>query len=171
MKRVILTPERIREGLPPWLLAKIEDFKPLRFPAGRGAANWLREHITDPCEPWKVVLTFDDHWQLLGFFALAYKRISLPPDPEEVAAMEVAWIARANHTPKGFGRELLTYAASMALDAGAAAFVVSPHDKQTARKVWIERFSFRSVSTADHQEGVTMQVFLGLQEPTKGGAG
>jgi GNAT superfamily N-acetyltransferase len=165
LRRVNLTPEQIRAGLPPWLLDEIENFEPLPFDAGRGAVNWLRNHVSDPCEPWVVVLTCAEDWTLLGFFVLAYKQFSFPPDTEELTAMEVAWIARAAHTKKGFGRELLTYAASVALAKGASAFVASPNDPKTAKKVWLERFEFRLVSKPEPGDEVTMQVFLGLQEP------
>ena len=171
LRRVNLKPELIQAGLPGWLATAIKSFEPLDFPAGKGAANFLRDYIADPCGPWKVVLTCSEDWRLLGFFALAYKQISLPPDPAEVSAMEVAWIARAAETEKGFGHELLTYAMALALDGGAAAFVVSPNDKTTARKVWRGRFLFRPIGPEDPNAEETMQVFLSLQEPPPGEAG
>ncbi len=171
LKRVNLKPEMIQAGLPGWLVTEINSFEPLDFPAGKGAANWLRDYISDPCGPWKVVLTCDEDWRLLGFFALAYKQIALPPDPAEVPAMEVAWIARGAETEKGFGHQLLTYAVALALEAGAAAFVVSPNDKTTARKVWLGRFLFRLIEPEDPNEEETMQVFLSLQEPPPGETG
>lgn len=78
--------------------------------------------------------------------------------------MEVAWIARSVDTYKGFGRELLTYAITVALAEGAVALVVSPHDKKTAEKVWINGFYFRPVPGCE-PKGATRQVFVGLRDP------
>jgi hypothetical protein len=164
MHRIRLDPERVRGGVPDWLRVEIKRFVPLEFPAGSGAINWLRDHIEDPSGPWEVVLTLSPEGSLLGFFALAYKNVQLAPGAEPEAAMEVAWIARRIDTPKGFGRDLLTYAMTVALSAGAVALVVSPHDDKTAEKVWINGFCFHPVP-GWKPEGATRQVFVGLREP------
>lgn len=165
LRRIRLDPERIRSGLPPWLLEEIDRFEPLTFLAGRGAVNWLRAHIKDPEGPWEVVLTLNKQGKLLGFFALAYKNLQLSPDATAEAAMEVAWIARSADTRKGFGRNLLTYAMTIALAKGAVALVVSPHDDETAEKVWINGYYFRPVPASEPEDGATGQVFVGIQEP------
>jgi hypothetical protein len=164
MHRIRLDSEKIRSGLPDWLCAEINRFEPLPFPAGRGAINWLRNHIEDPSGPWEVVLTLSDKGRLLGFFALGYKNLKLSAEAEPEAAMEVAWIARRVDTNRGFGRDLLTYAMTIALAERAVALVVSPHDDRTAEKVWINGFCFCPVPGCK-PEGATRQVFVGLREP------
>jgi hypothetical protein len=164
MHRIRLDSERVRSGLPDKLRAEVDRFVPLEFPAGEGAINWLRDHIEDPCGPWEVVLTLDNERRLVGFFALAYKNVQLEPGTKPVAAMEVAWIARRIDTPKGFGRDLLIYAMTIALSEDAVALVVSPHDDETAVKVWINGFCFRPVPGCK-PEGATGQVFVGLRDP------
>lgn len=85
--------------------------------------------------------------------------------------MEVAWIARAAHTEKGFGSDLLTYAASIALKEGANAFFALPKDPETAEKVWRGRFSFEELPGLGTNAEEAVQMFLGLEEPgehTKG---
>lgn len=163
--RIRLIPERIEEGLPAWLLAEIERFEPLDFPAGHGAINWLRDHIGNPEGPWEVVLTLDPQKRLLGFFALAYKKVRLHPDAGRETAMEVAWIARSAKTQKGFGRGLLTYAITIALGGGAVALVVSPHDKMTQKKVWIGGFCFSPITACQPEDDATVQVFLAIDDP------
>jgi hypothetical protein len=145
-----LVPEQIRAGLSDDLLSQIETFEPLPFDAGRGAVNWLRDH---------------GRRELLGFFALAYKKVRLVAERPAETAMEVAWIARRVDTPKGFGTELLKFAIRIALSAGAVALLVSPHDDRTAEKVWINGFLFWAVPTLEPEEGMTRQVFLGISKP------
>ena len=57
-----LVPEQIRAGLSDDLLRQIETFDPLPFDAGRGAVNWLRDHVGDPGGPWETV--FVNRWRL-----------------------------------------------------------------------------------------------------------
>jgi hypothetical protein len=160
-----LVPEEIRDGIPEELQEQIRTFEPLPFDAGRGAVNWLRDHVDDPCGPWETVLIHDDDRDLLGFFALAYKRVRLVLDGPAETAMEVAWIARRIDTPKGFGTDLLKFAINIALSAGAVALLVSPHDDRTAEKVWINGFWFSPVPSVEPEEGMTRQVFLGISTP------
>jgi hypothetical protein len=160
-----LVPEQIRAGLSDDLLSQIETFEPLPFDAGRGAVNWLRDHVGDPGGPWETVFVHDGRRELLGFFALAYKKVRLVAERPAETAMEVAWIARRVDTPKGFGTELLKFAIRIALSAGAVALLVSPHDDRTAEKVWINGFLFWAVPTLEPEEGMTRQVFLGISKP------
>jgi hypothetical protein len=169
LNRYRLTPERIRAGLPQWLLQAVGSFEPLPFEAGRGAVNWLRDHLEDPCDPWLVVLTCAGDGTLLGFFVLAVKQFAFPPDGEQLSAMEVAWIARAADTEKGFGGDLLTYATSIALKEGATAFFALPNDPETAAKVWRGRFSFEPLPVPDPSAEEAVQMFLGLEEPEEDG--
>ena len=160
-----LVPEQIRAGLSDGLLRQIESFEPLPYEAGRGAINWLLDHVEDPGEPWETVLVHDERRELLGFFALAYKKVRLVVERPAETAMEVAWIARRADTPKGFGAEVLKFAIRIALSAGAVALLVSPHDDRTAEKVWINGFWFSPVPSLEPEEGMTRQVFLGISRP------
>lgn len=160
-----LVPEQIRAGLSDHLLSQIDEFEPLPFDAGRGAINWLRDHVQDPDGPWETVLILDEKREMLGFFALAYKKLRLSPEGPAETAMEVAWIARRGDTIKGFGTELLKFAIRIALAAGAVALLVSPHDAKTAEKVWINGFCFCPIPTLQPEADLTRQVFLGISKP------
>src|SRR5215213_7643197 len=162
-RKILLTRESIEAGLEPKLASAIEQFQPLSFPAGGEAARWLRNQIKAPEEqPWQVILMIDEKsGELLGFLALGYTMITLSPgDVAAIAkklnaplkpqvALEVAWMARSAGTEKGFGHELFTYSVSVAIDGGAVALVVTPHDEETAEKVWIKRFRFRRPRESD----------------------
>ncbi len=156
-RKILLTRETILAGLEPSLLAAIESFQPLPFPAGEEAARWLREHVANPSEkPWQVILMLEEEGdEMLGFLVLGYTTITLSPDdvpmiakkieaPDQPqVALEVAWIARSAKTAKGFGKEVFTYSVSFGIDGGAVAMIVTPHDEETAEKVWKRRFRFR----------------------------
>jgi L-amino acid N-acyltransferase YncA len=165
LERHRIDSEEIRKGLAPWLLTEIERFESLGFNAGLGAVNWLRAHIENPDGPFEVVFTVNKG-KLLGFCALAYKRICLPPDHEFRSAMELSWIARSETTEKGFGRELLTYAATLAMAAGIEALLVSPNDHVTARKVWINKHDFEPVDGEPPRPGHVGQVFFPIPQPS-----
>lgn len=174
-RKVRLTREAIVAGLDSSLLAAIASFEPLPFAAGREAARWLRGHIEDPGPtPWEVVLVLSEvEDQLLGFLVLGYTQFTLSPGdrpiveiakklqaPEEPqVASEVAWIARSAGTEKGFGKELFTYAVSLAIDGGAIAMIVTPHDEETAEKVWMKRFCFRHPRESDQSPEAPLRLW------------
>jgi hypothetical protein len=184
-RKVELAKEAIEAGLDPVLLRAIEEFQPLPFSAGEEAARWLRAYVAAPTgTPWRVVLELDGSGaELLGFLVLGYTQFTLSPGdvpvvevakkldaPEEPqAAVEVAWIARSEKTQKGFGKELFTYAVSLAIDGGAIAMIVTPHDPKTARKVWTRRFSFRPPRESDQSPEAPQRLWYPVHKP-KGGS-
>jgi hypothetical protein len=180
-RKVQFTREEIEGGLDEMVLAAIDGFKPLPFEAGEEAIRWLRDHIADPSEtPWLTVLALDEEsGELLGFMVLGYSQFTLSPGdvpvvevakkltaPQEPqVASEVAWIARAADTEKGFGKELFTYAVSLAIEGGAIAMIVTPHDKETAEKVWIKRFSFRPPRETDQSPEAPLRLWYPVHKP------
>lgn len=176
LERLQIDSEDIEEGLAPWLLAEIGRFESLNFDAGRGAVSWLREHIENPDGPFEVVLTLRRkkilgifslrRRKLLGFCAVAYRRIRLPPDNAYRTAMELSWMARSRNTKKGFGRELLAYAATLAMASGIEALLVSPNDHVTARKVWLDEHGFEPVDGRPPRPGHVGQVFFPVRPPS-----
>lgn len=168
IKPVRLTRETIANGVPPRLLTAVERFEPLEFDAARDATGWLRNCLAEGDDPMSTVLALDSEDHLQGFFVLGYTTVTLAPgdqpivevakkleDPErpQVAA-EIAWIARSRATEKGFGRDLFDYAVRLAIDDGAIAMVVTPHDNETAKKVWIERYRFRPPRQSSSSQGL-----------------
>jgi hypothetical protein len=182
-RKVLLTRESIEAGLDPSLTTAIEQFQPLSFPAGGEAARWLRNQVEAPDEkPWQVILMLDEKTdELLGFLVLGYTMITLSPgDVPMIAkkleaplkpqvALEVAWIARSAGTEKGFGHELFTYSVSFAIDGGAVALVVTPHDEETAEKVWIKRFRFRLPREADQSPEAPLRLWYPVYKYEGGG--
>lgn len=172
-RKVLLTRESIEAGLDPKLKAAIERFQPLPFPAGEEAARWLLRQIKEPSStPWRVILMLEEEAnELFGFLTLGYTMITLSPGDvpmiakkleaptEPQVALNVAWIARSALTESGFGKELFTYSVSFALDGGAVALVVTPHDEETAEKVWIKRFRFRPPRESDQSPEAPLRLW------------
>lgn len=168
IRPVRLTRESIASGVLPRLLTAIERFEPLEFDAARDATAWLRNCLVEGDDPMSTVLALDSDDRLHGFFVLGYTTVTLAPDDRpivEVAkklsdpnrpqvAAEIAWIARSRATEKGFGRDLFDYAVRLAIDDGAIAMVVTPHDDITAQKVWIERYRFRPPRRSSSSQGL-----------------
>lgn len=168
IRPVRLTRESIANGVPPRLLAAIERFEPLGFDAARDATAWLHNCLADGNDPMSTVLVLDSTDRLQGFFVLGYTTVTLAPGDQpivEVAkkledpsrpqvAAEIAWIVRSRTTEKGFGRDLFDYAVRLAMDDGAIAMVVTPHDDITAQKVWIDRYRFRPPRQSGSSQGL-----------------
>lgn len=93
--------------------------------------------------------------------------MNLRPDSgtgTQVAA-EVSWLARSAKTRPGFGRALFEYAVSVALDAGATAIVVTPHNDKTAEKIWKERFHFEPAPQEDQPAGAPPRLWYPIRPP------
>jgi hypothetical protein len=158
MRLVPVTQAEIAEGLSDEVVEAVNTFEPLPFDAAHGATSWLRKTLEDGKDPLLTILALDPtEPKLCGFFVLGFTTILLAPDDRpivEVAyklkephapqvAAEIAWIARSRETAKGFGRDLFDYSVLLAIDHGAIAMVVTPHDDETAEKLWIGRYRFR----------------------------
>lgn len=155
---VTLTRRTIEAGLADDLIEAIDDFEPLPFDAARGATTWLQRQVNEGLDPMLTILALDPiESRLCGFFVLGFTTITLSPGDQPIVqiahkledphapqvAAEIAWIARSRGTEKGFGRDLFHYAVALAIDSGSIAMVVTPHDDETAQKLWIGRYRFR----------------------------
>jgi hypothetical protein len=153
--------------LDPSLRDAIECFKPLPFTAANDAIAWLRKHIAAPEESLLTVLEVDPASnELLGFFVLRYVGVSFDEQPENLhPAADIGWIARSALTDSGFGVELFEYAVSIGLHVGATAMVVTPHDEETARKVWMEGFNFQPAVNGEQPLDIPSLLWYPLQAP------
>lgn len=157
VQAVRLTRQTIADGLPRRLARAIDRFEPLPFDAAHDAITWLRHCVAEKEDPMLTILALDAKDRLRGFFVLGYTTFKLAPGDQPIVqvakrledpqapqiAAEIAWIARSRHTEKGFGRDLFDYAVRLAIDDGAIAMIVTPHDERTAKKLWIDRYRFR----------------------------
>ncbi len=64
-----------------------------------------------------------------------------------------------------FGQELFEYAVTVAIDEDATAMVVTPHDEQTADKVWMDCFHFKRPPDRDQPPEAPPRLYLPLREP------
>lgn len=168
--RIQLTAGALAKKFPRSLREEIDRFEPLPFPAGEDAIAWLRRHIRQPGEfPLLTILDLDAESEaLLAFCVLGYIPYDFDSTPGQVAG-EIAWLARSARTEPGFGERLFAYALRNAEQQGLSALVVTPHDTDTAEKVWVERFHFRPPPPEDQPESEPPRLFLPLQFPENGG--
>jgi hypothetical protein len=151
------------------------------------ATAWLQQEVANQTLPITTVLVHDGrHEQLCGFICMGFKTIALSRNDQAMAevgiaqqgrkvdeicepqlAADISWMARRAATHKGFGQQLFDCAVNWAIDNRAIAMVVTPHDSETARKVWIERFHFRRPKPQDQPEGMPEQ----LWHPVHAGTG
>ena len=176
------TPEsfkvRLPAGIPtadldPTLVAAIERFTPLPFPAARDAHEWLRQQLRSPELPLIVVLDLTPRNELLAFCVLGFIPFHFDPDDSDGAAsadelktaLEVSWMARSAGTPNGFGAQLFGYAVSIGMDEKAEAMVVTPHDDETAEKIWIGQFRFERAPPEDQPADAPPRLWYPIGEP------
>jgi len=136
------------------LLAAVADFEARDCPAGRAAAEWLRENALDNHGSTVTYLMLRAR-RVEGFYALSSAQVRLSMRhrrelagdrgqrylslrPLQPASL-VAWIAKRNGAATT-GRELLMHAFSTALQASelqaSIALVLDPYDEETAA-MWV----------------------------------
>jgi hypothetical protein len=181
----VLTPDAVREGIKAHLAKLIDAFQPLPFEAASDATAWLRHHVEERTLPITTVLALDPtEDRLCGFLAMGFTTIILSSEDRPMAevgivgrdqefgdldapqlAADISWIARGMNTQKGFGQYLFDCAVNLAIDNHAVAMVVTPHDEETARKVWVGRFRFRRPRPADQSEGAIDRLWYPVHQP------
>lgn len=182
---VVLTPADVEQGISPHLAELIDRFDPLAFEAGADATAWLQRKIKERSLPITTVLvTNSQKTQLCGFICMGFTAIALSADEQRTAevgivqrgqkvedlceprlAANISWIARGSDTRKGFGQRLFDCAVNWAIDNRAIAMVVTPHDEETARKVWIGRFHFRQPRPQDQPDGAPSRLWYPVHSP------
>jgi len=154
------------------LLNAVERFESVDCPAGRAAADWLREDSLDNHGSTVTYLLLRDG-RVEGFYALSSAQVRLSMRhrrqlvndrgeryldlrPLQPASL-VAWIAKRNGA-ESTGRELLMHAFSTALQASelqaSIALVLDPYDEETA-EMWLryEGVQFRRSAPAANEPG------------------
>lgn len=169
--RVQLTPGALAEEFPASLQEAVDRFRPLSFPAGEEAVEWLRRHIRTPGKfPLLTILDLDpESGALLAFCVLGYVQYDLDSNRGQIAG-EVSWIVRGIDTEPGFGERLFAYAVRNAERQGLSTLVVTPHDPDTAEKVWVERFNFQAPPPGGQPEGEPPRLYFPLRPPENGGS-
>lgn len=186
MPTIELTPESVRDGLSPEIVNLIDEFDPLPFEAGVDAKDWLQGELSERSLPITAILMPDaEHERLDGFICMGFTSISLSRSDQAAAevgivqkgrrveevcephlAADISWIARGAATRKGFGQRLFNCAVNWGMDNRVLAMVVTPHDEETERKVWIERFRFREAHPSDAQDGAPKRLWYPVHKPT-----
>ncbi len=170
--KVRLPAGTLTRDLDPTLVAAIEKFKPLPFDAAKDALSWLRCQLRSPELPLLTVLDLTPRNELLAFCVLGFIPFRFAPDSDgdvptdklEIA-VDVSWIARSSNSPVGFGTQLFEYAVSIGMDEEATAMVVTPHDDETAEKLWMRRFHFERAAPEDQPAGAPPRLWYPIREP------
>jgi hypothetical protein len=185
MRTEVLTPDVVKAGLPAHLEGAVRAFEPLPFEAADDATAWLQWHLSERSLPITTILALDPKQdRLYGFIAMGLTWIVLSKEDLPMAevgllggdqvqadlegpqlAADISWIARGENTRKGFGQYLFECAVNFAIDKRAIAMVVTPHDEETARKVWIERFRFRHPRPDSQSEEVPSRLWYPVHKP------